>query len=462
VRVVFANHSTAPENLGGAERSLIRFVEDWQARNPDLQPVFMTKAPEGTFIKALKERGWPFKAFRFRGWALPSDQPAPAAERAAFAPADYQAVLGMVAEFRRNRPDLVVVNTVVAPWASFAAAMLGIPQAWFIREYGDLDHGLQFQIGRAGTLRDIDLLAGAVVTNSESLRAHLTQWIHADKVSVAYPVVEVDRLVASAQGAPGTQPFPQAEPGLRVTVVGRVEPSKGQQRVIDAIGELHRRGVAASACFVGSWKQPGYDLELRDRAKALGVADRITFVGEQHDPAPYVVAADVCSTPSTLEAFGRSTAEYMALGRAVVASDSGGSAELVATEAVGADLQTGMVFPVDDVSAFADALEHYATHPEDVVAHGAAAPARLAAMLGTGHDNASAIERLEALIGTEGYRLPEMAQYWFELPGAFASVGATSARAAAGLVVARVRTRSGLVGRVLRAPSVILRRLVRR
>ena len=38
-----------------------------------------------------------------------------------------------------RRPDLVVTNTVVAPWGAFAAKALGIPHAWFVREYGDLD-----------------------------------------------------------------------------------------------------------------------------------------------------------------------------------------------------------------------------------------------------------------------------------------------------------------------------------
>ncbi|MDF2991608.1 MAG: glycosyl transferase group 1, partial [Microbacterium sp.] len=70
--VSFANHSTAPVNLGGAERSLIRFVEDWQAQDPAMTPTFITKAPRGKFIDALDERGWSYDALRFRGWALPS------------------------------------------------------------------------------------------------------------------------------------------------------------------------------------------------------------------------------------------------------------------------------------------------------------------------------------------------------------------------------------------------------
>jgi glycosyltransferase involved in cell wall biosynthesis len=431
-------------------------VEDWQERDPAMTPSFVTKAPKGKFTEALDERGWHYDAFRFRGWALPSPQPAPAAERAAFATVDYAAVNAIIRLYERTRPDLVVTNTLVAPWAAFAAAVLGIPQAWFVREYGDLDHGLHFQHGRAGVLGDIGLMSGAVVTNSAAMRDHLAHWMPAEKVSVAYPAVDVERLRATRGDTPAVVPFPQTDPGLRVTVVGRVEESKGQHRVVDALGLLKDRGVTASVCFVGSWKQPGEDQRLLDRARALGVAEHVVFVGEQTAPAPYVDAADVCVTPSTIEAFGRTTAEYMALGKPVLASREGGSAELVEPGV------TGALFDAADTAALADALAAYAADPASVGRHGAAAPERLAAVTGTGHDNAAAIARLTALVGTEGYRLPQVARYWFELPGAYAPLGATSARAAVGLLTSRLRSRSGTVGRLLARPGALVRKVTRR
>lgn len=454
--VSFANHSTAPVNLGGAERSLLRFVEDWAATDPDFTPHFVTKAPRGKFIEALDERGWQYDAFRYRGWAVPSPQPAPAAERAAFATVDYAAVSAIIRHYERQRPDLVVTNTLVAPWASFAAAVLGIPQAWFVREYGDLDHGLHFQTGRAATLGDIGLLAGAVVTNSGAMRDHLARYMPAEEISIAYPSVDVARLDATRAAEPSVQPFPQADPGLRIVVVGRVEPSKGQHRVIEALGLLRDRDITASVCFVGSWKQPGEDQRLTARARELGVADHVVFAGEQNAPAPYIDAADVCVTASTIEAFGRTTAEYMALGKPVIATREGGSAELVDPGV------TGALFDADDTAGLAAALAGYASDPATARRHGAAAPDRLAAVTGSGHDNAAAIARLTALVGTEGYRLPQVARYWFELPAAYSSLGATSARAAAGLLASRLRSRSGAVGRLLSRPGAVVRRVTGR
>ncbi|MGA1813619.1 glycosyltransferase [Frondihabitans sp. 4ASC-45] len=456
MRVFFSNHSTAPVNLGGAERSLLHLVEHWQSRRPDLEPHFLTKAPEGQFIKALRAKNLPFTAYRFRGWALPSDQPAPAAEVASFATADYAAVTAMIREMEKAKPDLVVTNTIVAPWAAFAAKTLGIPHAWFVREYGDLDHGLQFQEGRDATLSDIGLLSEAVFTNSRAVEAHLAGHMDPALLSVVYPSVDAEKLAALAGETPAVEPFPQKDPGLRLVLVGRVEESKGQFRAIDALGELARRGVSASLCLVGSWKHPGYDLELRDRARALGVDDRIVFAGEQDNPFAFVARADVCLTASTIEAFGRTTLEYLTLGKPVVASNTGGSAELIQPGV------NGQLFDLESTTGLADALESYATTPESIRAHGEAARQSIE-HVGSGDTGLdAAIDRLESLVGAPAYRLPAIARYWFELPAAYSSIGGTSARAFAGLVKHRLVTRSGLIGRVLRSPRVVARRITGR
>lgn len=438
--VYFVNHSTAPVNLGGAERSLIRLVEEWYASDPDFEAFFITKAPRGRFIEAIEQRGWNYEAFRYRGWAGPTKNP-PMSEITYFARDDYTATLKIIRTMESRRPDLVVTNTIVAPWGAFAASVLGIPHAWFVREYGDLDHGLTFQIGRRGTFEDIDLLSEAVFTNSLALKSHIGQYLDESKVSVVYPQVNVTLLRDKAELAPEVRPFP-ADAGLKLTVVGRLSESKGQWRAIDALGILAAQGVRAHLCLVGSWEIPNYDAHLMSRARALGVADNVTIVGEQSNPFPYVAAADICITPSSMEAFGRSTLEYMLVGRAVVASSGGGSSELVAPG------ETGFLFPADDTDALATALAQYASDPDLVVSHGQAGQARAHELMTQEFSNAAAIERLKATAKLEPYRLPNVARYWFALPARYVAMGAASPRITLGLIRSRLGGRvSGLLGR---------------
>lgn len=451
VLVYFVNHSTAPVNLGGAERSMLKLVEDWYATDPDFEAVFLTKAPRGKFIEAVEQRGWAYLSFLYRGWTIPKPV-APVSEITYFAQDDYRSTLAIIAAMEQRRPDLVVTNTVVAPWGAFAAAVLGIPHAWFVREYGDLDHRLSFQIGRQQTFEDIGLMSQAVFTNSLALKKHVGQYLDENKVTVVYPQVDASDLERKAALAPEKAPFPASDAGLKVTVMGRLSESKGQWRAIDAIGELAARGIPASLCLVGSQEQPDYDVVLTARASRLGVADRVSIVGEQANPYPYIAAADVCVTPSGIEAFGRSTLEYMLVGKPVVASEGGGSAELVVPG------ETGFLFDPDETGALADRLAAYASDPRMVAAHAAAAAKRAGSLMSHEFSNLAAIERLKHTATLEPYRLPNISRYWFALPGHYFSAGAGQ-RITISFILTRVR---GRVANLVRRPLGAVRRRLRR
>jgi len=448
VLVYFINHSVAPDNLGGAERSMIKLVEDWYASDPDFEAFFITKAPRGRFIEAIEKRGWNYRAFPYRGWMLHKPHTS-RSELTYSAHYDYSSTLEIITQMEQRRPDLVVTNTIVAPWGAFAAKTLGIPHAWFVREYGDLDHGLTFQNGRENTFSDIGLMSEAVFTNSLAMRSHIGQYLDASKVTVVYPEVNAPQVKTDAALHPTIAPFPQADPGLRLTVVGRLNDSKGQRRVVEALGLLKNQGVTASVCLVGSCTEPHYDLQLMLRAKELGVDDHVTLVGEQTNPFPYIAAADVCVTPSSIEAFGRTTLDAMTLGKPVVASSTGGSAELVVHGT------TGFLFEADAIDQLAEHLKRYSTDPELIAAHGSAGETRATSLMSDEFSNAAAIERMRVTAAGPAYQLPQMARYWFSLPGHYFSVR-RAPQITIGFIVGRLSVRAR---GILMQPVNAIRRL---
>ncbi len=75
-------------------------------------------------------------------------------------------------------------------------------------------------------------------------------------------------------------------------------------------------------------KQGGTSTFL-ERARALGIADRFSFVAHTREPQRYFHALDVCVHPARIEEFGQSVQEAMACGVPVVTSRRVGATELL-------------------------------------------------------------------------------------------------------------------------------------
>lgn len=125
-----------------------------------------------------------------------------------------------------------------------------------------------------------------------------------------------------------------------VLCVSRLTPRKGQDRLIDALPQLHRR-FGARLLLVGGGS---YESRLRRRARRRGVEDHVVFAGRVSDgllPA-YYAAADVFAMPVRSrwfgveeEGFGVVFVEAAAAGLPMVVGDSGGSGEAVENRVTG-------------------------------------------------------------------------------------------------------------------------------
>ena len=137
------------------------------------------------------------------------------------------------------------------------------------------------------------------------------------------------------------------------------EGPRGDGPVIAALGRLHDNKAfdtlirAFAALPEGRLWLAGEGPErgmLGDLAEALGVAERVAFVGWRQDPQAVIRGADILVCPSRHEPFGNVIAEGMACGRPVVSTRSNGGLELIE------DGVNGLLVPVDDAAAMAGAL----------------------------------------------------------------------------------------------------------
>jgi glycosyltransferase involved in cell wall biosynthesis len=129
--------------------------------------------------------------------------------------------------------------------------------------------------------------------------------------------------------------------------VANLTPKKDHAGLLEAFAEVRRTLPGATLILVGTGP---LDAELRERARGLGVAGSVRFLGSRDDVLDLLPALDVFVLGSRFEGLPVSLLEAMAAGVAVVATQVGGIPEVV-TDGV-----HGLTVPAGDPVALATAL----------------------------------------------------------------------------------------------------------
>jgi len=191
---------------------------------------------------------------------------------------------------------------------------------------------------------------GAVVGVSEAVSRGLRQ----------ARLVPSERIVTVPNGV--ATPRHYTGPGLRercgipvsapvVGLVGRLQPDKGVDFLVAAVGKLVRDWPGLHVMLVGDGGLvDGYCDLLRQTARQAHWQERLHFLGYVPHAATHSSEFDVQVIASPAEPFGLATIEAMASGVPVIVTDAGGSPEIVR------DGVEGFLVPPGDVEVLANRL----------------------------------------------------------------------------------------------------------
>lgn len=324
---------------GGAEEMLQALVEGGPGHGYESEVAFLQ---EGPWPAELRAEGVPvhvLQAGRVRELHLGA-----------------RAVLRLARVLRGRRPDVVVNWVAKTQLYGAPAAMLagmGDRVVWWQHAIPS-DHWLD----RAATA-----LPAAAIGCTSHAAAEAQRRIRPARpmfVVAAGARAPARRPDATAPGAPAGLPeLPEGT--LLVGLVARLQPWKGQDRLVRAAALLRERGHAVHVLLVGgdSWSlAPDYASALPRLIAELQMGEHVTMTGEVPDAGPYIDRMDVLVNASDPEPFGIVLLEAMARGVAVVAVDRGGPREIVEGGV------TGMLARSGEPSALADAIEPLLVSPE--------------------------------------------------------------------------------------------------
>jgi glycosyltransferase involved in cell wall biosynthesis len=197
-----------------------------------------------------------------------------------------------------------------------------------------------------------------IICVSESVReCRMGRWkADPDKIEIVYNCVDTvifdsDRVSrVEIRAKLGIRPS-----ALVIGTTGRLAPVKGQIYFLESAAEIIERFSEAVFLIVGDGPMRA---ELEQKARDLGISEKVIFTGFRDDIPELLAAMDVFVFPSLHEPLANSLLEAMAMEKPVVATNVGGNPEVVVDGVTGS-----LVLPADSKSltmALADLL----TNPE--------------------------------------------------------------------------------------------------
>jgi glycosyltransferase involved in cell wall biosynthesis len=244
---------------------------------------------------------------------------------------------------RERRIDVIHAHKGRARTLAILAGLIG-PRPRLV-----LNRGVSFVPGRLNRLGYTTRRVDAIVAVCRSIKDDLVRvGVAADKIAVVYSGTDVRRFHPGIDGAPVRRELGLAARHFVVLQVG-VRSWRGWADVLLAMQRVAASVPEARLVFLGA-PAPAI-ARLSDRARELGIGERVVVVGPREDVPSVMAAADVVVDASWAGlGITGSIREALACERAVVATRLAGMPELVL------EGETGLLVPPRDPAAMAAAI----------------------------------------------------------------------------------------------------------
>jgi glycosyltransferase involved in cell wall biosynthesis len=317
ISVLFFSHSS---QLGGAERSLLDMIRGLQKRGVICNCVVPGNGP---LRDKLIENGCGVLTFQvetdYSWWWCASNLDDLFNFNNTFKLInDF-----LLPEIEKIKPDFILSQTIVSPWGAYCAEILNIKHITSAREYGELDHGLNFLFGFQDSMTALYKSSDYVFAVSNDVSRILFADQNRDKIDVIYSSIHLPDVADTGQEKYGV-----IDSAFRIGIFATFQEGKGQIDLINATLNLMGKGIDLECYCVGRHSDNLYIDELCRIIQKSSLQHRIHLIDHTDDPYELMKKMNVIVSCSGREALGRTILEAVCLEIPIIFPDTGGHAEI--------------------------------------------------------------------------------------------------------------------------------------
>ena len=310
MRVFFVSHVS--EKYGGG-RSLLDLIDGLLRRGIEC---YVVMPRQGPLMKEFKDRHIECGILPIKSWAFSGKM---SLKHILCGGLNIFSSLIVAIKAYFWKADIIYSNSSIIPVGALAAFFGRKPHIWHIREFGEEDYGLSFDLGERLSRRLMGWLSFRVIVISDALRQKYSLYISNKKLIMIYDAVS----------APGQSCVSVDSKIPILAIIGLIHPAKGQMEAVLAIADLVGRGILVKLKILGGEGNSEYFRQLKYVIIQNKIADYVEFAGYVDDTAPFYSSADIILVCSRHEAFGRVAVEGMLFEKPIIGVRSGATPELI-------------------------------------------------------------------------------------------------------------------------------------
>lgn len=346
MNVCFFSH--AP-NLTGANKSLINLINELKKKNVKAL-VILPK--HGIIEEALIENDIDYKVIR--NYSLLKKKNEVFNKRIVKLVVKRSinsiALIRLLWIIKVKKIDIIHNNSLATYIGGVVAKFTKIPTVWHIREFLEEDHGFEFINKKE--MQNLLESSDEIIMISNSIKEYFLKKYSFKKINLIYNGIPSAEYIYKRAHV-----FEKEI--INIILLGRLVEGKGQLEALIAINILLERGIDNFKLYiVGSGlEKDDYENKLYDYIKENShIANYVEFIPFTLDTKELRIRTDLALVCSIKEAFGRVTIEAMLANQLVIASNTGGTLELIN------DFETGILYEQGDSNDLAEKIEWSMKH----------------------------------------------------------------------------------------------------